>query len=87
MADFGADRALVASQSSQQVVSTKGFDHGEGAAPTLDAFAKRWGVSVDLAPLARQEQAFNDMMAAALARDDAAWAEAKARFEVKGTVR
>ena len=27
---FDADRALVASQSSQQVVSTKGFDHGEG---------------------------------------------------------
>lgn len=27
---FDADRALVASQSSLQAVSTKGFDHGEG---------------------------------------------------------
>ncbi len=26
---FDADRALVASQSSQRVVSTKGFDHGD----------------------------------------------------------
>lgn len=28
--DSGADRALVASPSSLQAVSTKGFDHGEG---------------------------------------------------------
>jgi hypothetical protein len=30
MGEFGADPALVASQSSQQAVSTKGFDPGEG---------------------------------------------------------
>lgn len=42
---------------------------------------------VDLTPLARQEMAFNDMVAAALARDDAAWDRAKARFEEATGVR
>jgi hypothetical protein len=42
---------------------------------------------VDLTPLARSEMAFNDMLAAALAHDDAAWDRAKARFEEATGVR
>jgi hypothetical protein len=39
MPDFGADRALVASRSNPQAVSTKGFDHGyEAWRPALIAF-------------------------------------------------
>ncbi len=47
---------------------------------TLSSLADKWGLEVDLTPLARREQAYSDMLAAALARDDTAWNEAKARF-------
>ena len=76
---FGADPAFVASQSSRHGVSTKGFNPGEGAASTLDAFAKKWGVSVDLTSLARQEQAFHDMLATAR-NFDGSYEAARDRF-------
>lgn len=46
----------------------------------LSAMASRLHVDHDLTPFAMREQAFNDMMKAAVANDDGAWEEAKARF-------
>lgn len=51
----------------------------------LTPLATRFGV--DLTPLREREQAYADMLSAALARDDAAWAEARARFHAKGEVK
>lgn len=47
---------------------------------TADSLARKWGVSVDLAPLARQEQAFNDMMANAR-NFDGSYEAARERFQ------
>lgn len=47
----------------------------------LSPLATRFGV--DLTPFAKREQAYADMLSAALNRDDDAWAKAKARFHAK----
>lgn len=47
----------------------------------LSTLAIQWGVELDLTPLAAAEMAFNDMLAAALARDDCAYEAARKRFE------
>ena len=54
------------------------------ALPMTDALsplATRFGI--DLTPFREREQAWTDMLSAALNRDDAAWVDAKARFHAK----
>lgn len=47
----------------------------------LASLAHGLGVDHDLTPFAVREQAFNEMVAAAVSGDDQAWDDAKARFD------
>lgn len=50
------------------------------ATQTLDTLAQKWGIEIDLTPLARQEIAFAEMLASA-GKFDGSYEAAKARFD------
>jgi hypothetical protein len=50
------------------------------ATGAADSLARKWGIEADLTPLARQEQAFNDMVANAR-KFDGSFEAARDRFQ------